>query len=62
LVVFPSEIEGELILRDYTGKSVLTKVVKQENQLDISDLPNGVYMIEIKTSGGIWIEKVLKIL
>ncbi len=60
-VRFGEAIEGELILRDYTGKTILTKVLKQENQIDMSEVPNGIYMIEIKTDNGTLIERIAKI-
>ena len=54
-------VEGELVLRDYTGKTVLTQVLKQDTQLDMSKVPEGLYMVEIKTANGNWVERVIKI-
>ncbi len=59
-VRFGEAMEGELILRDYTGKTVLTQVLKQDNQVDIYELPNGLYIMEIKTASGIYVERVVK--
>ncbi len=61
MIRFGEAIEGELILRDYTGKAILTKVAKQDNQINMSALPNGIYMIEIKTDIGTLIERIAKI-
>lgn len=61
LVMVTEQIEGTLILRDYTGKDILTNVLKPENQLDLSLLPNGIYMVEIKTANNTWIERVVKL-
>ena len=60
-IQFSDEIEGELILRDYTGKVILTQILKQDNQLDMNGLPNGLYMVELKTENGTWIERITKI-
>ncbi len=61
LVMVTEQIEGTLILRDYTGKDILTNVLKPENQLDLSLLPNGIYMVEIKTANNTWTERVVKL-
>ncbi len=60
-VVFPSSIEGVLTFRDYTGKTILTQVLNQKNQLDLSDVPNGVYNLEIKTAKGTLVKRVVKV-
>ncbi len=60
-IVFPHKIEGELTFRDYTGKSILRQVLHQENQLDLSSAPDGIYTIEIKTANSIWVKRVVKI-
>jgi len=60
-IVFSDEIEGELILRNYTGKAILTKLLQEENRIDLNKLPNGLYIAEIKTVDGIWIERVTKV-
>ena len=61
LVTLSSEIEAELILRDYTGKTVLSKSIEEENRINIGDLADGVYVVEIRTGSGTWIERVVKI-
>jgi len=61
LITLFGELEGALILRDYTGKTILNQALKEENHLDISNLQNGVYIAEIKTERGNWIERVVKI-
>ena len=60
-MVFPHKIEGELTFRDYTGKTILRQVLHPENQLDLSDAPDGIYTIEIKTADSTWIKRVVKI-
>ncbi len=60
-VKLPYQIEGTLILRDYTGKTILTEVLKQTHSLELSNLPNGIYFMEIKTASSNWIERVVKI-
>ena len=60
-IEFPIEIEGTLTLRDHTGKTILTKLLKQENSLELSNLPNGIYFMKIKTASSNWIERVVKI-
>ena len=60
-VRFVEGIEGALILRDYTGKIIFTQILKQDNQIEMSEVPNGIYMVEIKTDDGTLIERVAKI-
>ncbi len=60
-IELPYQIEGTLILRDYTGKTILTEVLKQAHSLELSNLPNGIYIVEIKTASSNWIERVVKI-
>ncbi len=58
---FSTKTEGELILRDYTGKAILTQLLKQDNLLDMSGIPNGLYMVELRTENGTWIERITKV-
>jgi len=58
---FETEINGQLFLTDFTGKTVLTQELKQKNLLNLEDLANGVYLLKVKTSNGVWIERVVKI-
>ena len=61
LIELSNQLEGVLTLRDYSGKTIFTKTLKQEQEIDLSILPNGLYIIEITTNSGNWVERVLKI-
>jgi len=60
-VQFPNQNEGTISLLDYTGKTILTEILKPESQVDLSDIPNGVYLLEVKTTDGVWVERVAKV-
>ena len=60
-ILFSEAIFGEMILRDYTGKELITQRVQQASPVDISNLLGGIYFLEIKTAGATWIERLVKI-
>ncbi len=62
MIASPSNLEGTLSLKDNTGKHLLTQILKQENYIDINDLPSGVYLLEIITDTGLWFDQIVKIL
>ncbi len=59
-VNFPKLVRGTLSLKNYTGKVIFTQVLEQEQELDLKELPNGLYLLEIKTGDGVWVERVVK--
>ncbi|MEM9547169.1 MAG: T9SS type A sorting domain-containing protein [Bacteroidota bacterium] len=55
------ETSGKFSLLDNTGRTILTQNLKQKNEIDLVNLPSGVYLLEIKTVNGDWTEKLIKI-
>ena len=53
-------LAASVSLKDFNGKTVLTKVINDEDQIDIESLPDGVYLLLIETELGSWIERVVK--
>ncbi len=60
-VVFPVSVDGRLELRDYTGTLIQEMAIAQETVVDLSEFPEGVYLLLVKTDGGIWIERVVRL-
>ena len=60
-IEFSNEISGELLIINYTGKTIKAQVLQQKNQMDLSNFATGVYLIKIKTPAGILMERVVKI-
>jgi len=53
LIHFESEKEvGEIIIYSIDGKSILTKFVEPSKTIDVSDLMDGSYLIEIALENG----------
>ncbi|TXB66807.1 S8 family serine peptidase [Vicingus serpentipes] len=68
-LVFPNPTTGKIAIKSdemieyITLKNVLGETLKKFNtvQLDISNYPNGVYFIEVKTKNGVFSTKLLKV-
>jgi len=54
------KLEGRLQLSDYTGKIILEQNIRDNQELDISSLNNGVYFINVQTREETIVGKVLK--
>ncbi len=50
-----------LTVRTATGKAIMTTSVPEKTQLlDLTAIPIGVYLLELQTKTGIWVERVVK--
>jgi len=60
-IVLPKNTTGEVMLYNANGKQVLqkTRIRKQETNIDLSHLPNGVYLITFISNGEIMNKKVV---
>ena len=60
-VVFGSNLNAQINLFSVTGKRVLTETVSNlaRKQLEISNLPNGVYLLQIKSGSSTVSKKVV---
>jgi len=47
-VKLPTVVEGKLTLYNAAGKVVLEKMLNSDNQLDVSELPRGMYLAKIQ--------------
>jgi Secretion system C-terminal sorting domain len=64
LTIKTKDIEGDFVLKiyDVSGRIWLSKSFKSNDRaLNVSDLPNGEYFVEIKHKEGVWIKKLVKI-
>jgi hypothetical protein len=54
--------ECKIELTGLTGNVILNKKIRKssETTLDISELKNGIYLLEIHTSGKTYIRKIIK--
>ena len=50
----------EIKLTDLKGASIIQKEVIDDTQIDISELPAGVYILKIENSQGIQLERIVK--
>jgi uncharacterized repeat protein (TIGR01451 family) len=57
----PADIEGDLEVVDQHGKTLMETRFQRETILDLSSLPQGVYMLLLKTGEGLWLERVVKL-
>lgn len=54
------ESNVEFVLRDISGKLILTKQIQSNESMYIDTLPNGLYFVEIKTSSGRIKKEIIK--
>src|SRR5690606_19299549 len=52
--------EAELQLIDISGRVILQKVIQENYMLNISDIPSGMYILQIRIEGKIYTEKINK--
>jgi len=52
--------EAEIIVTDTHGKIVRTQTVKSNDSVSIGDLKNGVYFLQITTTAGKMVERIVK--
>ena len=69
--IYPNPVSNQLILENFqnieiesiTLSNINGHIIKQyearENQLDISDLCSGIYLLKISSKDGVLIEKIL---
>ncbi len=60
-ITLSEDTKGEFVLRDYIGRKMLSQSLNQQHQIDMSEVPNGLYKVEIKTDKGSLIERVVKV-
>lgn len=53
------EIDGEVVIYDATGKLIMSKTTNQ-NSVDVSNLCNGLYFLELNNNGNKTIKKFVK--
>jgi hypothetical protein len=60
--IIPDELNTSYILDIYTiqGQLIYSSNIKGKSQLDVSDFPQGMYFIEVKTERGIGVRKFVK--
>ena len=56
-----NSIPANISLRSINGKLVIQKKLTENGTIDLTNLPDGVYTILIKTSTAVWTDKVLVI-
>jgi len=59
LLRFNSKIDGFITIFDFNGKQLLEKRIN-DDQINIGNLKNGIYLMRIHTSAGIVIKKFIK--
>ena len=59
-IILPYSITANLVIQDYTGKTVFTQKLPAENLLDLTELADGVYTILVKSDDKTWIERLIK--
>ena len=52
--------QADLLLKDYTGKLIMQKVITSRASINLSELPDGVYILVIQTGQHLWTERVVK--
>ena len=60
-VELQNEINASISLMDCNGKLVLSKIINQVDQIEMANLPNGVYLLSIQTGSSYWLERVIKL-
>ncbi len=54
-------INGHLDILDLNGQSLITKQATQpKTQIDISELPGGVYIVRLSNDKGVWMGRFVK--
>ncbi len=57
----PESNRARLQVKDYTGKLMVQKEITLSANINLLDLPDGVYLFVIQTENDLWTEKVVKI-
>ena len=52
---------ADLEIRSLTGKLVLSKNISNEELIDLSRQPTGVYLLTIKTENKVFVQKIIKV-
>ena len=52
---------AQICLKNLSSQTVLQKTIQKDDQIDLSDLANGVYLLKIQTGKYIWMEKIVKV-
>ncbi len=60
-VEMPFTKPASLRVRDTSGKTRIVQKIEKIAQLDISELPSGLYLLIIKTEENQWVERIMKI-
>jgi uncharacterized repeat protein (TIGR01451 family) len=60
-IIFREETSGNYELRDMAGRLILKDKLSKETELDISHLPQGVYILLLKSNEERWEERVVKL-
>ncbi len=59
-VFVKSEKGGQFILYNVIGESMLEGTIEKEDEIDISNLPSGIYFLEFKSEKDIFTKKIIK--
>ncbi len=57
----PASIQASLQVKDYAGKLMLQKTIESSANINLLEVPDGVYLFIIQTENDLWIKKVVKI-
>ncbi|MCK9481512.1 MAG: T9SS type A sorting domain-containing protein [Bacteroidia bacterium] len=70
LLVYPNPVSSELFLDvegiaqiqilDLQGKTIINKELNHTNKIDVSNLPNGLYIIKVIMNNDVYTSKILK--
>jgi hypothetical protein len=58
---FPNSAERQLVISDVTGKKIISEVIQgNSNQVDLTGLAGGVYVVEVRFNGFVHRKKLIK--
>ncbi len=59
-IQFPERVEGTYELRSINGKLLLKDQFLQETRVNMTGFSEGMYLLLVKTGGGVWVERVVR--
>ncbi len=60
-IQFPERVEGTYELRSINGKLLLKDQLLKETRVNMTGFSGGVYLLLVKTGGGVWVERVVRL-
>ena len=55
------QIRAEVLLKDCRGEAILQRSITGQGSVDLSDLPEAVYVLTIKTDNRLWTKRIVKL-